>query len=183
MNDKEFLNLVTSRQSVRGYTADPVSQEQVMACIEAARLAPSACNGQPWKFIVINDPELRKKVGAETSDRVLPMNHFIFQAPVIVAVVMERANITSQIGQVLKGKEFPLIDIGIAVEHFCLQACSLGLGTCIIGWFHEERIKKTLNIPRNKRLALLITLGVPSDKQIRPKKRKTVEDITSFNIY
>jgi nitroreductase len=83
----------------------------------------------------------------------------------------------------MKDKEYPLMDIGIAVEHLCLQAVEEGLGTCIIGWFNEKKVKKLLGIPSAKRAELIITLGYPATEQIREKKRKSLDEITSYNIY
>jgi nitroreductase len=111
------------------------------------------------------------------------MNHFTKQAPVHVVVVREKANLTSNIGQVLKNKEYPLIDIGITVEHFCLQAVEEGLGTCILGWFSEKKVKKLLGIPLNKRAELIITVGYPATELIREKRRKPMVEIAVYNRY
>lgn len=91
------------------------------------------------------------------------MNRFVSQAPVIVTVVAERPNIGSQVGAALKNKPFYLIDIGISAEHFCLQATELGLGTCMVGWFAERKVKRMLGIPGSGRPVLLITLGWPAE--------------------
>ena len=136
-NFSNFMEMIMSRQSVREYSNEPVRKESVEQCLEAARFAPSACNAQPWKFIVVDDPVIKDQLADATQDRILPMNHFTKQAPVHIVVIREKANLTSNIGQVIKNKEYPLIDIGIAVEHLCLQALEEGLGTCIIGWFNE----------------------------------------------
>ncbi|MFO7938595.1 MAG: nitroreductase family protein [Bacteroidales bacterium] len=178
----DFLELVKNRQSDRGYLDKPVDKEVIMHCLEAARLAPSACNAQPWHFVVVTDQEVKNKLADCTSNKVLGMNHFTKQAPVHIAVVEESANFTSTAGSVIKKRHFPLTDIGIAVEHFCLQAASEGLGTCILGWFDEKKAKKLLDVPKNKRLQLIITLGY-SAQETREKRRKSLEDITSFNSY
>jgi nitroreductase len=183
MNHDELLQLIAKRQSVRAYTNTPVEKEKLLRCIEAARLAPSACNAQPWKFIIIDNPEIKNKVADLTSSKLLSMNHFTKQAPLHVAVVREKANFTSGMGQILKDKEYPLIDIGIAVAQFCLQATSEGLGTCILGWFQEKKVKKLLHIPKNKRLELIITVGYPAIDEIRQKVRKTTDQILSYNEY
>jgi nitroreductase len=182
MNDV-ILNLLARRQSVRSYLNKPVEKEKLMRCIEAARIAPSACNAQPWKFIVIDDPVLKNSIADLTADKVIPINHFTKQAPVHVVVVREKANFTSTLGQILKDKEYPLIDIGIATIQFCIQATAEGMGTCIIGWFHEKKLKPLLNIPNNKRVELIITVGYPLSEEIRPKKRKDIDEILSFNSY
>ena len=111
------------------------------------------------------------------------MNHFTKQAPILVVVVREKANLESGAGQIIKDKAYPLIDIGIAVEHFCLQAVEEGLGTCIMGWFKERKVKELLHIPKNRRAELIITLGYPAYDKTREKKRKALGDISSFNRY
>ena len=135
----------------------PVEPEKLERILEAARLAPSACNAQPWKFVVINDPELSVKVGKATAG--LGMNKFAKDAPVHILVVEESMNVTSFLGAKIKDKYFPLIDIGIATAHITLAAESEGLGSCILGWFDEKEIKKLTGIPSSKRLLLVITIG------------------------
>ena len=176
-----FKELVNKRQSVRKYKADAVPAEAISACIEAARLAPSACNAQPWKFVVIDDEALKRQVG-EAAAGMGGMNKFCPDAPCIIAVVLEKPNVLSAIGSVLKDKEYTLIDIGIAADHFCLQAADLGLGTCMIGWFDEKKVRQLLGIPKNKRIPLLITLGFGNDTP-REKVRKTTEQMSSKNRY
>ena len=183
MNPEDLLQLFKHRQSVRAYSDKPVESEKLMRCMEAAHLAPSACNAQPWKFIVVDNPELRSAIADSMSNRIVPINHFTKQAPLLVAIVREPANFTSSFGQVVKDKEYPLMDIGIAAIQFCLQATAEDLGTCIMGWFNEKKIKKLLNIPRGKRLELIITLGYPSNTDIREKKRKDLTEILSFDKY
>jgi nitroreductase len=184
MENNAFLGLVSKRQSVRKYINKPVEPEKVKRCLEAARLAPSASNSQPWKFVVVDDPELQQKVAKETFGPLSTFNTFVSQAPVIVAIVIENMKIITRIGAEMKDREFPLIDIGIAAEHFCLQATEEGLGTCMLGWFNEQPIKELLKIPRHKRIGLLITLGYfPEDYLLRKKIRKGFEEVTSFNAY
>ena len=137
-----FLELAKSRQSVRAYTDKPVEKGKIANCLEAARIAPSACNSQPWKFIVVDNTELKNSIADATNNRVLPLNHFTKQAPVHVIVVREKPNFTSKMGEIIRNKTYTLIDVGIATVHFCLQAASEGLGTCILGWFNEKRVKE-----------------------------------------
>ena len=175
-----FYELISKRQSERQYDSRPVEPEKIMQCIEASRIAPSACNAQPWKFIVVDEPELRKQVADATAG--MGMNKFVVEAPVIVAIVLEKANASSKIGSVLKGKEYTLMDIGIATTHFCLQATELGLGTCIIGWFNEKKVRKLLQIPNKKRIPLLLTVGY-STAELRNKQRKELNGVYSLNKY
>jgi len=174
----DFNELITKRQSERKYDTRPVESDKIMQCIEAVRMAPSACNAQPWKFIVVDEPELKKHLSSAAAS--MGMNKFVIEAPVIVAIVLEKPNAMSKIGSVLKGKEYTLIDIGIAVTHFCLQATDLGLGTCIIGWFDEKKVRKLLNIPGKKRIPLLLTVGYSTD-EVRKKQRKELNVIYGKN--
>lgn len=175
----EFLDLVKLRQSDRKYIDKPVARELIGSCLEAARLAPSACNSQPWKFVVVDSPELLPDIADAAAG--MGMNKWAKEAPVIVAVVLEKMNLTARIGSVIKDKEYSLLDVGIAIEHFCLQAAELGLGTCIMGWFDEKRVKKLLGI-KNRRVPLLISLGY-SAADTRNKSRKKLEDMSSWNKY
>jgi len=178
----KFLELVNTRQSVRKYSDKAVEKEKIERCIEAARLAPSACNAQPWKFIVVDEPGLKEKVAKETFSTIAPFNKFTLQAPVIVAIVMEKPTMLSQFGGRIKDKDFYLIDIGITAEHFCLQAAEEGLGTCMLGWFNEKAVMKTLDISAKKRIGLLITLGYAADEP-RKKIRKNKNEMCSYNKY
>jgi nitroreductase len=182
INGELQLEIIRNRQSDRAYLSTPIEEEKLKRILEAGRLAPSACNAQPWKFIVINDPDLKNKIADCTSSTVLGMNHFTKQAPVHVVIVEEKANFTSSAGSLIKGKHFPLIDIGIAAEHICLQAAAEGIGSCMLGWFDEVKVKKLLNIPKAKRVPLIITIGYPS-KETREKRRKDISDIVSYNDY
>lgn len=178
----DFIDLLQKRQSDRDYHPQPVEQWKIDKLIEAVRLSPSASNSQPWKLIIVDDPELKEKVARATHTKLIPLNKFVPKAPVIAVLTIERPKIITQVGAHLKDREFPLIDIGIASAHFCLQAEELGLGTCMLGWFDEEKIKQYLNIPAKTRIGLLITVGYSSDKK-RKKIRKTREKMSSFNRY
>ncbi len=180
----DFLNLVKTRYSVRGYLDKPVKREKIERCLEAARLAPSTSNSQPWRFIVVDDPELKDAVARETFSKLLSFNHFSLQAPVLILVISEKPSLTIRIAGVIKKRQFNLIDIGIAAEHICLQAVEEGLGTCILGWFNEEVVKKLLNIPNHKKVELIITMGYSDDSVKKgPKKRRKIDNIRSYNRY
>jgi nitroreductase len=183
-NTMKFLELVEKRQSDRKYTDKPVEKEKLIRCLEAARLAPSASNSQPWTFVVATDPELVKKLGKAAKGPLGTFNNFASSAPVIVAIVLEKPKAITQFGIKVKDKEWPLIDIGITAEHFCLQAAEESLGTCMLGWFDEEKTKEMLNIPDNKIVPLLITGGyTPENYKHRKKIRKSLEKMTRWNSY
>jgi nitroreductase len=180
---EQFLHLVENRESVRSYTSTPVEHEKIRRILETARLAPSACNAQPWTFIVVNNPEIKNKLADATSTKVIGLNHFAKQAPVHIVIVMEPANLTSRFGSMVKQKHFPLLDIGIAAEHICLAAVAEGLGTCMIGWFDEPAVRKLLSIPTKSRPILIITLGYPTNPETREKRRKTLDEVVKYNSY
>lgn len=180
----DFRELVNTRQSCRMYDSGrPVEPEKLNRCIEAVRLAPSACNAQPWKLVMVTDPALKDKVAEAAHAKLLGFNHFPKQAPVLAVLVREDPNLTSRLGTVLKGKPYTIMDVGIAAAHFCLQAAEEGLGTCMIGWFDEPEVKKLLNIPRKKRAELIISVGYPGKEGLRTKIRKPLEEMSSFNTY
>jgi nitroreductase len=180
----DFLELVNKRQSVRAYNSTrAIEKDKLDRCVEALRLAPSACNAQPWKLVIVDEPELKNRVADAASAKWLGFNNFTRQAQILVVIVREEANLTSKLGTVLKDKPYPIIDVGIAIAHFCLQATAEGLGTCILGWFDEDKVKQLLHIPKKKRVELIITLGYPAKEKIRKKIRKTTAEILSFNKY
>ncbi len=178
----DFLSLTLLRQSDRAYIDQPVEHEKLERILECARMAPSACNAQPWKVIVIDQPELKNKIADATSSQLIGINHFTKQAPVHLVIVEEPGNYSSQLGGWIKKKHFPLIDIGIFAGHICLAAATEGLGSCMIGWFDETVVKKTLGIPSSKRVALIVLIGYPA-KETRNKKRKETSEIVSHNSY
>jgi len=178
----KFIQLVKKRRSVRNYLATKVERDKIERCLEAARLAPSACNSQPWYFVVVDNSELRDEIAKKTLLPFTSMNRFVLNAPVIVALIAKRSKMTAQLGGVIKAKKFNLIDIGIAAEHFCLQATEEGLGTCMLGWFDEKAVKKILQIPKTERVILLITLGYYEDKGRTEKKRKSMKEIFRYNL-
>lgn len=180
----DFQELIKNRQSVRKYQDKPVERGKIEKMIEAVHSAPSACNSQPWKIIIVDDPQLKNEVALATFSKTISFNKFAIQAPVIAVLVIEKAKLIAQIGGSIKNMEYPIYDIGIAAAHFCLQATELGLGTCMIGWFDEKKIKPLLNIPEKRKIGLVITLGYPTeDYKLRKKIRKPVEEICGFNSY
>jgi nitroreductase len=178
-----FYDLVMTRQSDRGYLDTPVSRTVIERIIEAARMAPSAHNAQPWKFIVVDDTELKIKIAETTTLIGSGMNQFVRQAPVLIVMVMEFAGIVTEMASRIKRKNFSLIDIGIAAEHICLAATAEGLGSCMIGWFDEPAVSRILAIPRPNRPVLIISLGYPDSNHTRVKRRKPLEKILSYNSY
>ena len=179
----DFRQLVRTRQSVRQYLDKPVERAKIESCLEAARLAPSASNSQPWRFIVVDESGLRTEVARATLGPMARFNRFVQLAPALVVLVREPANAEAATGALLKGIPYAWLDLGMAAEHFCLQAAAEDLGTCMIGWFDQGRIKKALGIPRARKVALVIAVGYPATDEVRPKTRKTSEEMRGHNRY
>jgi len=179
-----LLDLIKHRKSVRNFLDRPVEREKILMCLEAARLAPSACNSQPWKFIVVDDIKLKSKLCAAAFSGIYSINTFCKMAPVIVVVISEKSKFLARIGGMFRGTKYYLIDIGIATEHFVLQAEDLGLGTCWICWFNEGAVKSILNIPQPKKIDILIALGYYDKEKARSEHgREPIDKISSFNCY
>jgi len=178
-----FLELATLRFSVRKYRNSPVEREKILRCVEAARLAPSACNSQPWHFIIVDTALETAALAEKTTLPLSRLNQFTKGAPVIIALVAEKPALSAKIGGMIKNKPYFLLDVGMAAEHFCLQAAEEGLGTCMLGWFNEKAVKKYLSVPATKSIPLLITLGY-SDNTIPVRKaRVSLDAIYSFGKY
>ena len=179
-----LLDVVRRRRSVRGFLHRPVEREKLMTCLEAARLAPSACNSQPWRFIVVDDRELRDRLCDAAFGGIYSMNAFCKTAPVIVVVISEKSKFLARIGGMFRGTQYCLIDVGIACEHFVLQAEEMGLGTCWIGWFDEAAVKSVLSIPARKKIDILIAVGYYDREKAGPRHgREPIDKIASFNSY
>ena len=172
-----FLEIANARQSCRAYeeTRD-VEPEKLEAILEAARIAPSACNGQPYHITVC-----RGKVSEEVAlaCRGLGMNKFAVQAPICI-VVSEMPYVKSAaMGAKVKNNDYRSIDIGIATAYLTAEAAAQGLATCILGWFDNDKICKLCNLDQPARL--VITLGyAKEDDSLRPKKRKDMAELVSY---
>jgi len=179
-----FIDLVMQRQSVREFLSTPVDRDKVMMCIEAARLAPSACNSQLWRFIIVDDEQVRDKLCKVAFRGLHFFNSFARTAPVIVVIVSEKSRFLARLGGRIKDTRYYLLDIGIAGEHLVLQAQELGLGTCWIGWFNEKAVKSVLGIPNEKKIDVMIALGHHEKQKMESEpKRYPIEELVSFNSY
>jgi nitroreductase len=159
----------------------PVEREKILACIESARLAPSAENAQPWRFLIIDDPEVKAKFGAAAFSGIYSFSRFALKAPVLIIILARLDLVAHRLGKQIQDVSFYLIDIGIAGEHIVLQAEELGLGTCWIGWFNSRKTRKFFRIPRKYKVVCLMALGYFEKKPPQPKTRKPLDDIAWFN--
>lgn len=177
----DFLELVRRRQSVRAYDpARPVGRPALERCLEAARLAPSACNSQPWRFIVVDDPAAKAALAAVAFTGVHNFNKFAAEAPVLIVAIRELSKFAARAAGWVRGLEYSLLDLGIACEHLVLQAAEEGLGTCWIGWFDERAVRKQLGLPRGTKIDIILPLGYAADPAVREKLRKPAAEVWAY---
>ena len=170
-----FIEIANTRQSCRAYDEGRiVEREKLDVILEAARLAPSACNGQPYHFTVCKG-DVARQVAKATQG--MGMNKFASQAPVLI-VISEMPYVKSAaMGARVKNNDYRSIDIGITAAYLTAEAAAQGLGTCILGWFDDEKIRNLCNLSHPVRL--VITMGYPKDDTVRPKKRKEISELVS----
>lgn len=173
-----FFELIAKRESCRNYAEKKVEREKLEKCIEAASLAPSACNSQPWSFTAVDSPEFAPQVA--TCLQEMGMNKFTDKCPAFIIIAEEKATLSARIGGKVKNQEYAPIDIGLATAQLCLAATEQGLSTCIMGWFNEPQLKELLDIAKEKRIRLVIAVGYAADEEHRQKNRKNLEDIARF---
>jgi nitroreductase len=165
----EFLDLIKARYSVRKYKSEPIEEEKINIILEAARLAPTAHNQQPFKLIVV-----KTEGNEENLKRIYPANFFV-EAPIIICAcaILEEGWTRDD------GKNYTEVDTSIVMDHLILAATNLGLGTCWIGKFDLKAAREVLNIPENVLPLVFTPIGYPDDKP-RPKKRKNINEIVRY---
>ena len=170
------IEVIRQRRSVRKYRQTHVEEEKIIDIIEAARLAPSASNRQPWRFVTVSDKKLKDEVVKESLGVI---NQWALSAPLlIVGCSIKRNLITHYIGESITKVRYHIIDVVIAMEHIVLAAEELGLSTCWIGWFNEGKIKRKLDIPSNWSIAGILAVGYADpDFKPRPQKRYPLKKI------
>ncbi len=177
----KFMDLIKQRVSVRKYSSKPVSRELIDQCLEAARLAPSACNSQPWSFIVVDDEKTKNEIVKKSMSGIYSSNKFVMTAPVLIVVITEQSTYLARMGGMLRHVKYNLIDIGIACQHLVLQAEEMGLGTCWLGWFDEKAVKKVLGLSKSTKVDVMISLGYPvEDLPAKKRIRKPLEEMRRY---
>ncbi len=168
-----FLELAKARYSVRSFKKDPIEEEKLLTILEAGRVAPSACNKQPQKVFVIQSEEARAKLAS--------VCRFTFDAPVILAVCYDKTRAWQN--DLMPGYQSGETDAAIVCTHMMLEAWSLGIGSCWVGWYNADEIAKTLGLPENFVLSALLPIGYPTD-DAKPTKLHTkirdIEDTVTF---
>ena len=168
---KDFFDLIQSRQSCRDYSERPVEREKLVRCGEAARLAPSASNSQPWEFVAVESGPLLEKVSE--CARALGGNAFTKKCRAFVAVVEKTAVLSSGPDQ-----KYAKFDLGLAAMQFCLEATEQGLSTCILGAVDKAALKRLLKTEGD--VIVLIAVGYAADATLRKKKRKDLGEVLRF---
>jgi nitroreductase len=168
----ELMEIIEKRRSVRAYKTQEISDEKLSKVLEAARLAPSASNRQPWKFVVVRDPAKRGELAKASRGQ-----SFVGEAPIVIAgVALEPERVMSC------GVPAYAVDLAIALEHIALAAQDEGLGTCWIGAFSQEEVKKILGVPDQYKVVALMPIGYPEDAP-GPKTRKPLDDIVCYERF
>ena len=171
-----FYEIAQNRQSCRAYDASrAVEEEKLNAILEAVRLAPSACNGQPYHLTVCRG-EVAKEVAKATMG--MGMNKFAADAPVLIVISEEPYCKTAALGAKVKNNDYRSIDIGIAAAYLTAEATAQGLGTCILGWLDDEKIRKICSLSYPVRLVITLGYAKEGDK-LRTKKRKALDELVT----
>lgn len=172
-----FTEIALNRQSCRSYDATkPVEPEKLQAILESTRLAPSACNSQPYHFTVCQG-DLAKEVAKATMG--MGLNKFAAQAPVLIVISEDSYSKSAAVGAKVKKNDYRSMDIGIAAAYLTAEATAQGLSTCILGWLDDEKLRKLCNLTQPVRL--VITLGYAAeDDKLRPKKRKDPDTLITW---
>ena len=171
-----FYEIAQTRQSCRNFDpARPVEEEKITAILESARLAPSACNGQPYHFCVCRG-ESAKAVAKATQG--MGMNKFTSDAPVMLVIAEKPYVKSAALGAKVKGNDYRSIDIGIVTAYITAEACVQGLSTCSLGWLEREKIQQICGLEDTARLVIAIGYAKADDK-LRQKKRKSLEELVT----
>jgi len=169
------IDAIRKRRSIRKYEEREVTEEQLTQVLEAARLAPSWKNQQPWRFLVIRDAAKRQAVADILEGN--PARKGIAQAPVLIVVCADPA-----LSGVENGKEYYMADIGIVMDHIMLEAADMGLGTVFVGWYDEDKMRQALGVPDQFRIVGMTPLGYPA-KEPKPVPRKELDELVHWETW
>ena len=179
MDANTLIKLFEKRTSCRSYENRPVPRAMLEQLIEAARLAPSACNKQPWRFAVVTAPQTRQELISKAFLKGIPMP-WAKNAAALIALGIEKTTLTHRIAPKISGVEYPLLDAGIAGEHLILQAEALGLGSCWIGWIKPKAVQKIVQWPKKITPVALISVGWPVSNDWNSRPRKSAHEIAKW---
>lgn len=168
-----FFELINKREACRDFSDKKVDKELLVKCIEAARLAPSACNSQPWSFIVVNSEEKSPLVAK--CMQTTGINQFASNVSAFIVICEEEAQLIGRVSQ-----KYAHGDVGIATASICYAATELGLSTCIMGAIDYEMLIDVLNLPKDKDIRLVLAVGYANTDTLRDKVRKEIDEIMTY---
>lgn len=174
----DYFELVQRRESCRNFSDRLVEREKLDRCLEAARLAPSACNSQPWRYLVVTNEETCGKLRPLVQG--MGMNKFADGCRTFIVVVEQKATLSERTAKVFKSQDFASIDLGLSVSQLCYAATEQGLSTCILGWLNEKKIKELFGIQGQERVRLVLCVGYAATDALRVKQRRPLEDVAIF---
>lgn len=178
----DFELLQATRESCRSYSDQPVSRQDLTHLVDVARLCPSGCNAQPWRFIIVDEAEARAKLVEALDDDGFTGCPWGDQVPAFIVICEEEAHVRPGVAQRYGTQKFAQMDIGMAAMALCYEAAAMGLGTCIIGTFSKEKMHTAFGIPAERPVRLIITVGYPKNPAApRKKSRKELAEILSYN--
>lgn len=178
----DFETLQKTRESCRIYSEQPVPRETLTHLIDVARLSPSACNSQPWRFLIVDQPEARAKLVEALEDEGLNGCPWGDRVPAFILICEEEAHLKPGVWEHYGSQHFAQLDIGMAAMALCYEATSIGLGTCMIGTMSQKKLHQTFGIPEERPVRLIITVGYPAKKgEPRKKLRKNLDEIIADN--
>jgi len=169
----DILDAIRLRRSVRSYLNKDVEEDKLIKILDAGRLAPSASNCQEWRFVVVRDKDKRKQLSKAAKNQ-----RFVEEAPVVIAACAKTDGYIMTCGEA----SYP-IDVAISIDHMTLAAVSLGLGTCWVGAFFNDEIRKILDIPSDIKIVQLLALGYPKDKSAPSKQRLSLKEIAFKEVW
>lgn len=177
----DIFEVFDKRYSCRTYSGQKVDREKLIKIVDTARNAPSACNSQPWHFVIVDEEEKVKKIAEATRKGGVGINKFTEKVSAFIVLVREKPTLIGKVAKVLS-RDYSPNDIGIAMATMSYTATALGLGNCIIGWFDEKKVSQTLAIPKSSTPDLILAVGEIDGERKSPTK-KDISKVCSVNEY
>ena len=177
----DIFEVFDKRYSCRAYSEEKVDREKLVKIVECARRAPSACNSQPWHYVIVDEKDKVEKIAESTRKGGIGINKFTENVPAFIVLVKEKPTLIGRVAKALS-RDYSPNDIGIAVATMSYTATALGLGNCIIGWFDEKKVRDVLSIPKSSTPDLILAVGIAGGEKKSPVK-KDLDKICSMNEY
>ena len=177
----DIFEVFDKRYSCRSYSEQKVEREKLLKIVETARNSPSACNSQPWHFVIVDQEDKVKKVAQATRKGGIGINKFTEKVSAFIVLVKEKPTLVGRVAKAIS-RDYSPNDIGIAMATMSYTATALGLGNCIIGWFDEKKVREVLSIPKSSTPDLILAVGIPDGEKKNPVK-KDIDKVCSINEY